>query len=274
MTQAAEKMLNRNRLIALCPLTVTELTGIDTCRVAMTAGYDAMGLRFWRADINGNVLADDKALLRETLRYIQGEGMTVFDLTVATLDEHTPASRYIPSFEDAASTGARNLVLVGRDPEPNRFIDELAKFCEAAAPFGLSTHVEFMATSCVRNLDEAKRACQAVPAGNAHILLDTMHFVRTGHRVEDLRDIPPDMIKYLQICDGPDHADDLDFELRFDRLMPGKGKFPLVEILRALPSDLPISVEVPQHDRQLAGVAPATRASEGLASTLGILAEL
>jgi hypothetical protein len=41
-----------------------------------------------------------------------------------------------------------------------------------------------------------------------------------------------------------------------------------------LPSDLPISVEVPQQDRQLAGVAPATRASEGLASTLEILAEL
>jgi sugar phosphate isomerase/epimerase len=260
------------RTIALCPLTVTELSAIETADVARAAGYDAIGLRFWKADAHGNVLADNPALLKRTLDHIAALDLVIYDLTVITLDAHTHAEVYIPTLDGAASTGAHNIVVVGRDPERNRFEDEFARLCEAAAPLGLSAHLEFMATSEVRSLGEAAAICSKVSSGNAHILLDSLHLFRSGGKVEELASIDPHLLVYMQLSDGPPSSPDLDNELRHARLNPGEGSLPLAKMLKALPATMPISVEVPQLARQEAGVSALERAAESLEATRKLLA--
>ena len=81
------------------------------------------------------------------------------------------------------------------------------------------------------------------------LLIDTMHFMRSGSRVEDLASLDPDLIGYVQLSDVPLVATNPDYmdEAMFGRLPPGEGELPLLDILRALPSDRVISLEVPSR---------------------------
>lgn len=62
-------------------------------------------------------------------------------------------------------------------------------------------------------------------------------------------------------------------EARAERLFPGDGDVDLVGLLRAVPSDIPLNVEVPSHT--LAKTVGATeRARRALAATKRVLAQL
>jgi hypothetical protein len=70
---------------------------------------------------------------------------------------------------------------------------------------------------------------------------------------------------YYQLCDAPLAAptglprprrlargqsldiDDLALEARAARLLPGEGELPLVDIVAAMPPDIPVSVEAPNQ---------------------------
>jgi hypothetical protein len=53
---------------------------------------------------------------------------------------------------------------------------------------------------------------------------------------------------------------DIQFEARYGRLYPGEGELPLRELLEAVPTDIPLSVEAPCLAR--AGRSSAERADE------------
>jgi sugar phosphate isomerase/epimerase len=62
-------------------------------------------------------------------------------------------------------------------------------------------------------------------------------------------------------------------EARAERLFPGEGSIDLLGLLRALPRDMPLSVEVPT--RTLAeSVGAIERARRALAATQRVLAQL
>jgi sugar phosphate isomerase/epimerase len=71
------------------------------------------------------------------------------------------------------------------------------------------------------------------------------------------------------MCDGPAKApetmDGLIRAARGDRLLPGEGALDIAGIFRRLPSDLPISLEVPS-DRRLPDLGPDLWAREVLAA--------
>jgi sugar phosphate isomerase/epimerase len=81
----------------------------------------------------------------------------------------------------------------------------------------------------------------------------------------------------MQFCDVPaaipPTMDEILAEARAERLFPGEGALDLVGLLRAVPRDLPLSVEVPTHT--LARTMSASdRARRALASTRAVLARL
>jgi sugar phosphate isomerase/epimerase len=63
----------------------------------------------------------------------------------------------------------------------------------------------------------------------------------------------------MQLCDAPAErprdVETLLYQARAERLMPGDGALDLRGILRAVPRDAPISIEIPMHD--LARTVPA-----------------
>jgi sugar phosphate isomerase/epimerase len=81
----------------------------------------------------------------------------------------------------------------------------------------------------------------------------------------------------MQICDAPaaipPTMDAILAEARAERLFPGEGGVDLVALLRVVPRDIPLSVEVPTH--ALAGTMGAVeRARRALAATNATLARL
>jgi hypothetical protein len=116
------------------------------------------------------------------------------------------------------------------------------------------------------------------------VLLDALHIQRGGSTLDDVRALEPSLVPCLQICDGPlatpaslelpahlplgmtADGSVLQVEARALRQVPGEGEFPLAELLAAVPSGTPISVEVPNATltARLSPVAFATRNRRGV----------
>lgn len=81
----------------------------------------------------------------------------------------------------------------------------------------------------------------------------------------------------MQLCDAPaerpqDTAGVL-YEARAERMFPGEGGLDLLGLLRAVPRDIPLSLEIPTA--KLAETVGATeRARRALAATKALLAKL
>ena len=71
---------------------------------------------------------------------------------------------------------------------------------------------------------------------------------------------------FLHLCDAPVQTaystEELFFAGRVERLPPGAGQIPLVPILRALPGDMPVALEIPMT---ALSVAKGYRAAAALA---------
>ncbi|HJU49425.1 MAG TPA: TIM barrel protein [Pseudogulbenkiania sp.] len=240
-----------HRPIALAALTVLELSPPDMVSCAAEAGYSHVGLRLLPAtptEPHYDILGDTP-LLRETLRRLADTGVKAFDVEILRLKPETCVEDYLPMLETAARLGASDVLVAGNDPEPNRTIDNFARLCELGAPLGLAMNIEPMPWTEVRNVREARALVDAVERDNAAVLIDAIHFDRADCRLEDLAGLPRQRLHYLQLCDAPAakprDLDELLLQARAERLPPGQGGLKLVELVRALPADLPVSVEIP-----------------------------
>lgn len=156
-----------------------------------------------------------------------------------------------------AELGAPRVNGVTIEADRARAADQFAQFAEMAAQRGLDALLEFMPMSWPATVTDALDFITASGAPNARLLIDTMHFFRSGASVETLAGIDPARIGYVQLCDVPISAptDNYGEEARHDRLCPGEGDLPLAEFLRALPADVIIGLEVPMLAKARAGVS-------------------
>ncbi len=141
----------------------------------------------------------------------------------------------LASLDVMGELGAPRANVVTLDPDLGRSFDQFAAFAEAAADRGLQTTLEFAKSLALTDLDSS-------------------------------------LFGYVQLSDstleqrGAAYRDDSS-----DRLPPGAGELPLVDIMLALPASLPVGVEVPMRSRATAGMsaqACARLAVEGARSVL------
>ena len=98
----------------------------------------------------------------------------------------------------------------------------------------------------IATLDDAIRIIGLAGHQNLAVTIDTLHLMRSGGTPEALSRIDPRLISCIQLCDAPlSPPEDIPREARYGRLYPGEGGLPLRELLRVVPSDIPVSVEVP-----------------------------
>jgi sugar phosphate isomerase/epimerase len=108
---------------------------------------------------------------------------------------------------------------------------------------------------------------------NAAVLIDALHFSRSGGTPGDVAQVDPALFRYVQVCDAvPDMPRDVDGlirEARTGRLLPGEGTLPLAALVAALPAGTPVSVEAPSRaTAHLPAVERAKRAHESLRALL------
>lgn len=141
-------------------------------------------------------------------------------------------------------------------------IDKIGMLADLTAEYGLMLTIEAIPTYTIGDLPTALAVLEQVNRSNLKLLIDTMHIARTGG-AELLARIDPELIGYVQICDGP--AGMPSGEVYFDealhqRQIPGEGELPLVEMMACIPEGIIASMEVPLRSLRQAGVSDAERA--------------
>ena len=261
---------------SLAALTVLELAPPEQVELAAACGYDHVGIRLLPSVPDGLAyrLMDDAAALKETLTRLDATGVTVADLEVVAFREDTEVASFAAFFETGERLGAKNILVAGYDPDLGRFADRFAKFCEAAAKHNLTADLEFMPWTSVPDLRTANKIVAQVAQPNAGVLVDALHFDRSKSLLGELVRVPAERLHYWQLCDGPAErpttTEELLYAARSERMFPGEGGIDLVSLARAMPSDIPVSIEVPTASlmKMLSAEGRARRALEGARKVL------
>jgi sugar phosphate isomerase/epimerase len=267
------------RPISLAALTVLELTPPEMVSCAAEAGYSHVGIRLLPAtptepqyDIVG-----DTPLLREVESRLADTGVKVLDVEIFRIKPDTHVGDYEAAIATAARLGASELLVAGNDPDEARLTDIFSAFCDLAGSYGLGADLEFMPWTDAKDLPQAARIIEGTGRDNAGMLIDPFHFSRSRSRLEDIATVPPTRFHFMQFCDVPaaipPTTDEILAEARGERLFPGEGGVDLVGLLRALPRDLPLSLEVPTLTLAKS-VRAVERARRALAATKRVLAQL
>ncbi|WP_416138920.1 sugar phosphate isomerase/epimerase family protein [Halomonas sp. HK25] len=264
---------------SLSHLTTEGLRPPEMLEVAARTGYRYAGIRLLPAAPGGLAfpLMEDTALQRDTRAAMSATGVGIFDLEMVRLDARFRAEEYLTFFEVGAELGARVILVAADDPEPGRLVASYVALCEAARPFGLACDLEFMPWTRVPDLATAQHVVAQAGQPNGGIIVDALHFDRSGGRPEQLAELPRDWLHYAQICDGPAERPTEEAELiraaRTERWLPGEGGIDLAGFWRQLPDDLPVSVEVP-NQRRIAELGHERWAREALLASRLLLESL
>ena len=262
---------------SLAALTVLELAPPALIDVAAACGYDYVGIRLLPAMAGGIAypLMEDEAGLKETLARLDATDITVADLEVVAFRPETEIASFAAFFETGARLGAKNILIAAYDPDLSRFTDRYAAFCEAAAPYGLTADLEFMPWTYVPDLATANKIVAQAGQPNAGVLVDALHFNRSNSSIAELARVPAHRLHYWQLCDGPAErpaaTEEMIHAARYERMFPGEGGIDLVSLVRAMPADLAISIEVPTEELAKS-VDAKTRARRALAAARNVIA--
>lgn len=254
------------RAIGLAWLTVPELSPPEQVSVAARAGYTHVGLRL--IPVAGQVLPPFD--VDEVERRLADTGVRVLDVEVFRLTPGAKVAEFKPALATAARLRAGQILVHGDDPEEKRLGETFASLCDLAARYGLVANLEPMPWVAVSNTARARRILDRTARKNAALLVDAIHFFRAGDRFDEI----PKNLNYVQLCDAhpgrPSDMQEIIRQARSDRLFPGEGGLDLQGLMRALPDDLPISIEIP-HAGPL---SPLKRAKRALSSTRTLLQSL
>lgn len=221
-------------------------------------------------------LRDDLDLRRETLAALRDRGVTVSLGDGFVLHPGMDMRDLAGDVAVVAELGAQRVNTVTFDPDFNRSVDQFGVLAEMAAESGLETTLEFSPGLAIADLPTALDAVRAVGRPDFRLLIDTMHLVRSGSGPAEVAAVDPDLIGYIQLSDFPLVPSIPDYmeEACFERMVPGIGEAPLLEILDALPRDPVIGLEVPLRSQANAGVGPHERLTRCVDATRKLLAQL
>jgi sugar phosphate isomerase/epimerase/4-hydroxyphenylpyruvate dioxygenase-like putative hemolysin len=237
---------------SLAHLTALSLSPPELVDAAAEGGYRYVGLRLTRVTPQEPhyPLATDPALMRTTRVRLAATGIEVLDIELARISPDEDPRDFVRFLDAGAELGARHVIAQLPDPDRNRKIDRFAQLCELARPLGLTVDLEFPSWTETPDLREATRVVRGAGQPNAGILIDLLHFARSGSSVADLRQLPADWFHFVHVCDAPPGVpatnEGLIHTARFERLFPGEGGIDVHGILDALPPGLPYALEIPR----------------------------
>jgi len=257
-----------NRAVGLAALTVLELPHEEQVSVAAQAGYSHVGLRLIPVAGQPVIHALDAS---EVERRLTDTGVGVLDVEVFRLTPQTNVKEFEAVMATAQRLGATELLVHGADSNEARLIETFRRLCDLAARYGLSANLEPMPWVEVSNLAKAMRIVDGAARANGGLLVDAIHFFRAGDSPQALAKVPRKFLRYMQLCDAraerPSDLQEIIRQARSDRLFPGEGGLDLKGLLRALPSGIPISLEIPISTK----MEPLERASRALEAARAIL---
>jgi sugar phosphate isomerase/epimerase len=265
------------RELSLAHLSVLDATPPQLVTVAAQAGFRKIGIRLSATPSVGVPPYDmlgDTPVLRETLARLADTGVSVLDVEFLRFEPEIPHGIPEGFLETGARLGAQYVLVMSAEPIEARTVERFCELCERARQYGLHVCLEFAIYTGVRTLADAARLVKQSGCANASVLVDALHFSRSGGLPSDIAAVDASLFKYAQICDAaaviPSEPGDLIREARSGRLLPGEGALPLRELVAALPAAIPLAVEAPVRATAcLPALQRAQRAYRSLRALLG-----
>ncbi|MBW8753588.1 MAG: TIM barrel protein [Sphingomonadales bacterium] len=193
-------------------------------------------------------LRDDAALRRETIAALRDTGVRIGLAEGFSAKADADVSAFAADLDLFAELGALRLNAICMEDDMAMATDQLGKLAEMAAQRGMVFTIEFFPSEGINSFERVLQVVDGIGGGKAKVLLDSMHFFRTGGTLDKLRAAGTDVVGYVQLADAPDRppGESYMMDAMFARDVPGQGELPLRELIAALPADMPISVEVPR----------------------------
>lgn len=226
--------------VALHTWTLDTTPLADALRIAREAGYNAVELRhvdFMRGRKAG--MSEDAMvqLVRDAnikVAVIGTESGVLF-ASGDELQRLLGSLRYVS--EKAVALGCDVIMMApGQHVTGGMALakQNLKTCAEVTAEYGLNIAVEFNSRHpLLRTLEDGMELVEAVNLKNCGILLDTYHLHCSGGNGASFRNVPVDRIITFQFSDAPPGPPS-DSKQPVDRLPPGKGAAPFVEIFKTL----------------------------------------
>lgn len=248
----SEPAIDHRHDYSLAHLTALSLSPPELVDAAAASGYRYVGVRMTKvtAQEPHYPLTYDPALMRATKTHLAATGVEVLDVELARFTSGDSPRDYLRFLEAGAELGARHVITQLPDSDFARKTDRFAELCQLAAPLGLTIDLEFPSWTETPNLSEATRVLRAADQRNAGLLIDLLHFARSGSSIDELRMLPREWFHYAHVCDAPGEIPTTTAGLihtaRFERLFPGEGEIDMHGILAALPVGIPYALEIPR----------------------------
>jgi sugar phosphate isomerase/epimerase len=264
--------IERLCVFGLPPVEFVELAAGLGCRYIATGlvptAYNPHGYFKWS-------LRDDQALRREMIAAMRTHGVSISLCEGFGVRRGADVSEYAADLDVLSELCVKRINVVSVDRDLNRTLDQFAKLANMADALGIETTTE-IGPGPIPNLAAALTAVRHVGKPNFRLLIDTMHFCRSGSNAADIAALDPNVIGYVQLCDVPlvsKHATYMD-EALHERMVPGTGELPLLDILSVLPHHLVLGLEVPQRSLADAGVGPRERVVRCVEATRSLLQQV
>jgi sugar phosphate isomerase/epimerase len=240
---------------------------VETILAAAAGGFDATGL--WVEPANWTT-----ALTRDARSALADTGLELLDVEVIWIKPGCDMAALKACIDIGMELGAKNVLCVSSDPDMAATAAALAELCAHAEMSGMRVALEFGIFTEVKNLTTAIAVLDAVGHPLRALLIDPIHVDRSGSSIDDIAVVSRDLLPYAQFCDAPaTRPDPGDFEaIIIDaidlREQCGEGALPLSAIYRALPANVPLSIELrskvlrdryPDLGERAKAVAQATR---------------
>ncbi|HKP66045.1 MAG TPA: sugar phosphate isomerase/epimerase, partial [Casimicrobiaceae bacterium] len=214
------------------------------------------------------------ALRREALARMRDRGVRALDASAARLRPDSRADAFVPMLEVCEELGVQHVTCSIDDPDLARSTETLSALCTLARRHDVRVEIEFVPWMVVGSLADAASMVRSTDAPNLGILVDALHLDRSGECPDDITELPPAWFRLAQICDAPactdfSKADQIRVATQA-RCLPGDGALPLAALIRALPANVPLCLEIPM--RELAEQVPARqRVKAAVAATRRLL---
>jgi sugar phosphate isomerase/epimerase len=263
------------------PFSLAHLSEIDVAPVELleasrAAGISSIGVRLAPASPGGLAYSLATATEQTAVRQkVEQTGVSVLYIELISLSATTRAVDHLAMMETGAAIGASRICVAGDSADIALMTDKFGVICEAARPFGLAVDLEFMPFRAVTDLAMAAKIVAAADQPNGHILVDALHVYRSHSSLDLLRSLDRKLLGTFQLCDAPavaPPADQLIGEARTRRLSPGEGGLDLRALIDALPSDIPVGIEVPTAAAYPA-LSPAQRLTRVVQASRAYLSE-
>jgi len=241
---------NRPVRLSLAQLTILDANPLQLIDAAEAGGFDAICLRLVAPLPTDTVVpvVGQETLIREIANRLDTTGVRILDMEAVWLMPHTDVKSLTPALELAARLGAQHVLVVGNDPDLGRLTANFAAVCDSARTVGLGVVLEAMPFAELKTLHQALDMLGRVRKPNARLLIDALHFYRSGAHPRELAAVDPFLFPFMHLCDAAAVApkpDGLKAESRGGRFYPGEGELALGALLHALPAGIPIEVEAP-----------------------------